>query len=540
MEEHRAVLVKFDKAYHPVLHVLMSSSIGAVTAFHMLQRTQSCDILSQQFHWKNFFEALCRDEPFLEGQAQTLVLKPLFHLLPQMCKRNLLSLVHLAHHMVPKDCLQNLIEMVEQDSNPQPWIKAHVLMLKRFLDTRSLGWTLWMLTPECQEHLNSLCKKITDDAQGSNGPGTKLGWVNDEKQVIVSSATCSESSDTAMSQKSKKRKSETSDIYDFLSPEETEVQDVKKFKLTEDSVELFVEKCTPPLEAKGKGGTDGAGKEHDAPDADPEASSEGQGSSYKEAGLHLPENLVSCLPKLRDLLETEADTAELNPPPEFQVLNECSAEQLTVLCSLLHISDMCELMLPQLCARLTALVPELGYSNAAFLAQALFLNKILCLTEPASRFLVTALASFCLKYTHPTCSALIGPILQASEKGSFQMELICRLIEDCLEQEHLLLIFGYVLDVSWCEELLSVVQSLLDKKMELTPEVFDRFIGKLNAEASDFMKSVKYAKLFLAVLTKYQGHITVVHKNSLSCALAANGTFLKKSLQAALKRITPA
>ncbi|MGH0171900.1 UNVERIFIED_CONTAM: hypothetical protein FKN15_001081 [Acipenser sinensis] len=88
------------------------------------------------------------------------------------------------------------------------------------------------------------------------------------------------------------------------------------------------------------------------------------------------------------------------------------------------------------------------------------------------------------------------------------MELVCRLIEDCLDSEHYVLVFGQVLCVPWREEVLSVIHTLLDRKVALSPDQFEQFIDRLSQQAAHFSKSMKFAKLVLAVLTKHQSSVS--------------------------------
>lgn len=110
-------------------------------------------------------------------------------------------------------------------------------------------------------------------------------------------------------------------------------------------------------------------------------------------------------------------------------------------------------------------------------------------------------------------------------------------------------------------------------QLELTDDFFTRFTNHLGSQSASFVKSMKFAKMLLTVLTKYQSHVSYstthfLHKvehftgnllhqrlkpipfimlfqikgevrHTLSSCLDANETFLKKSLQAALKRISP-
>ncbi|XP_056241679.1 Fanconi anemia group E protein isoform X2 [Seriola aureovittata] len=164
--------------------------------------------------------------------------------------------------------------------------------------------------------------------------------------------------------------------------------------------------------------------------------------------------------------------------------------------------------------------------------------QVLSLSEPASRCLVTAVTSLCGHYPRPMCHALIGPVLMEKNVGNPQAELLNRLIESCLDSHYRLLLLQMTFKIAWTEAALSIIHSLLDSKPDLNEEVFAQFTEQLISQGPQFIKSVKFAKMMLTVLTKYSSHVTAAHKHSLSACLMLNETFLKKSLQAALKRIT--
>ncbi|TMS15898.1 Fanconi anemia group E protein [Larimichthys crocea] len=164
--------------------------------------------------------------------------------------------------------------------------------------------------------------------------------------------------------------------------------------------------------------------------------------------------------------------------------------------------------------------------------------KVLSLSEPASRCLVTAVTSLCSSFPRPMCDALIGPVIEGKNIGNPQAELLNRLIEGCLDSHYRLLVLQMTFKIAWSEALLSMIHSLLDSKPDLSEEQFTQFTEQLISQSPQFTKSVKFAKMLLTVLTKYSTYVTAAHKHSLNSCLMLNETFLKKSLQAALKRIT--
>ncbi|NWX50007.1 FANCE protein, partial [Steatornis caripensis] len=92
--------------------------------------------------------------------------------------------------------------------------------------------------------------------------------------------------------------------------------------------------------------------------------------------------------------------------------------QLEGLCSFLQLSTCPEHLLVRFCGWLLALTPDLSYTSAAALAEQLFLRRVLSLTQPPSRHLMAALASFCSKYSQPFCQVLVAAVLREMGEGA--------------------------------------------------------------------------------------------------------------------------
>nr|XP_009932284.1 PREDICTED: Fanconi anemia group E protein [Opisthocomus hoazin] len=135
--------------------------------------------------------------------------------------------------------------------------------------------------------------------------------------------------------------------------------------------------------------------------------------------------------------------------------------QLGGLCSFLQLSTCPEQLLVRFCCWLLALSPDLSYTGAAVLAEQLFLGRVLSLTQPPSRHLMAALASFCSKYSQPFCRVLGAAVLREPGEGAEQTKLVCELVEECLEPDCMQLVLSQVLEVPLSEKLLPVVQAVL-------------------------------------------------------------------------------
>ncbi|NXW04762.1 FANCE protein, partial [Fregetta grallaria] len=191
--------------------------------------------------------------------------------------------------------------------------------------------------------------------------------------------------------------------------------------------------------------------------------------------------------------------------------------QLEGLCSFLKLSTCPEHLLVCFCSWLLALTPDLSYTSAAILAEQLFLRRVLSLTQPPSRHLMAALASFCSKYSQPFCRVLVAAVLREPGEGAEQTKLVCELVEECLEPNCVRLVLSQVLEVPLSEKLLPVVQAVLGRQVRgpplppqevLPPDLFDLLVLTLCRQAPVFATSLNYAKLVTAVLTMYQSQVS--------------------------------
>ncbi|XP_044872414.1 Fanconi anemia group E protein-like isoform X2 [Mauremys mutica] len=538
-------LQRFDKPSRLLLHTLTSGPCGALAAFRALQRIRACDAPGQAFHWQIFTETLCAEEPVLRGPERTLTLRPILLLLPVLCQRNLFSLLHMVQGSVPKDCLSQLLQATRKDPSPDLWVQALRDLLQRGLREERSCWTPVPLTDTCRQQLKTLCQKIVGGTQSKLDLERKRSWfIQEDPGPELRPA--GDATDSASQLRKRKQVAEES-----LDPEGERQR--KRSRLEEEELDLEplaggalvkgagVREDEIGIEASGHGSiqsqTRGA-NENAQPDAVMETREASQGSQ-RDAAAKVPDFMQMHVPRLKMLLERESNQTDGTVPPELQILNECTPGQLEGLCSLLQLSERPEHVLVHFCTWLLALTPKLSYTNAAVLTEQLFLQRVLSLAQPASRHLMAALTSFCSKYARPVCCALLTPVLQASGAGPERTKLVCELIEDSLEPEYVRLVLSQVLEMPWSEELITVVQTLLGRQVELAPELFNLLVLKLCRLAQEFARSMSYTKLMMAVLTIYSSNITPAHRRHLSGALDLNHTALRKSLQAALEQMAP-
>uniref|UniRef100_A0A8B9XXV9 FA complementation group E n=1 Tax=Bos mutus grunniens TaxID=30521 RepID=A0A8B9XXV9_BOSMU len=460
----------------------------------------------EPFAWGGVLEALCREEPVVEGPDCRLELKPLLLRLPPLCRRNLMSLLMAVWPSLPESRLLPVLQVARQDPSPDPdpWLQA----LGEFLQRDLSAGVSTDGAPHC-------LKGARDSSKACVG-----GWAKGQEVEVAptqdSEGEGGQEEDKDSQQPGKRRKEPEEKP---VSPEGERAP--KRLRCLEKEGHEEKRPEHESLESLADGG--GASSITNQAVMGPEPSEAGQ--SLKDAkglpeSLELPKVIQDQVPRLQQLLKTLG--------------------KVDLLCAQLQLPQLLDTGLLQLCTWLLALSPDLSLGNATVLTRSLFLGRIVSLTSSASRLLTTALTSFCTKYPYAVCRALLGPMLQAPGIGPAQTELLCCLTKDkALEPDVQVLMLGQILELPWKEETFLVLQSLLERQVEMPPEKFSVLMEKLCKEGPVATTSMAYAKLLLTVMTKYQANITEPQRLGLAAAVELNTTFLRKSLQAALRHLTP-
>ncbi|XP_031204087.1 Fanconi anemia group E protein [Mastomys coucha] len=417
-----------------------------------------------------------------------------------------MSLLLALRPSLPESGLQSVLQLDLQDTASDAWLHALGELLRRDVGVGVAVEASSPLTGSCQSQLRDLCGRL-----GQGGRGLKSALAPDPEQEDRLSQPCGkrrkepEEGASPESERSPKR---------FRGCKEEEVVEGKDWE------ERSKLESSEPA-------SDAGGVSHDTEVEAPETS-----PIVEEAKGPAAESVE--LPKAVQGLEGLEE-----PPVDLQFLHECSPSEMELLCSELQLPQLADQGLLQLCSHLLGLAPALSISNASVLARNLFLDRIRSLQSSGSRLLRVALISFCVKYTYAICRTVLCPLLQDPRVGPAQTELLCSLIKDeSLEPDMQVQILGQVLELAWREETFLVLQALLERPVEMTPEVFSVLVQRLCKEGPAATTSMAYAKLMLTVMTKYQASITEQQSLDLAVALEPNATFLKKSLQAALRHLT--
>lgn len=116
----------------------------------------------EPFCWDRVLEALCREEPVVEGPDCRLQLKPLLLRLPRLCQRNLMSLLMAVRPSLPESRLLPVLQIAQQDPSPDAdaWLQALGKLLQRDLGIGVSMEGASPLSKRCQRQLRDLCRQL--------------------------------------------------------------------------------------------------------------------------------------------------------------------------------------------------------------------------------------------------------------------------------------------------------------------------------------------------------------------------------------------
>uniref|UniRef100_A0A8C0NH97 Fanconi Anaemia group E protein C-terminal domain-containing protein n=1 Tax=Canis lupus familiaris TaxID=9615 RepID=A0A8C0NH97_CANLF len=489
-----------------LLRALQAGPDGARRGLGLLRALASRG--GEPFGWGRILEALCREEPVVEGPDCRLELKPLLLRLPPLCQRNLMSLLMAVRPLLPENGLLPVLQIAQQNQSPDPdaWLWVLGELLRRDLNGGVSTEGVSVLSKSCQGRLQGLCRRL-----GQGGRRLKLLQVPEPEEEEEE-----DKEDRDAQQPGKRRKGREEGP---TSPEGECAP--KKFRCLEGEEEegQEEERCEPEsLEPLADGGDALPIKNQSVRAKPSEAGQSLEAAKDLPECLELPKPVQDQVPRLQQLLKTLGEGLEGALPVELQLLHECSPSQVDLLCAQLQLPQLSDPALLQLCTWLLSLSPDLSLSNATVLTKSLFLRRILSLTSSASRLLSDCadrlLCQVCLSCLQsPPWPCAPGPGNRSSSNRVTVLPYEGR---------------GP-----------GARRTGSDAGVEITPEKFSVLMEKLCREGPAATTSMAYAKLMLTVMTKYQASITEIQRLGLATALELNTTFLRKSLQAALRHLGP-
>eukprot|EP00938_MAST-03A_sp_MAST-3A-sp1_P003650 g3650.t1 len=190
------------------------------------------------------------------------------------------------------------------------------------------------------------------------------------------------------------------------------------------------------------------------------------------------------------------------------------------------------------------LTVDLSPADASCFVSMLLLPLAESLERPASRSLYCAVVS--VSEHHPTAlvDALIMPILgNTNGVGRPQTELIKRIVREHMSSANTSnTLLGRVVETSWTDSMLPIVQTLLNlKDLSVSESLMNSIIRRLDLESqsssSSFTKSVKFAAVLNTLVKKFSSKLQKTHVSELRRILERCTAFMAKVALKALNRL---
>ena len=568
-----ALISSFPNEWRGVFAVLDSQHLPTQAATFWLQKKSSGERLSDiPPNWNDFVDHLVSDFPIV--LSDNLFFKPKILLLPLNIQRNTLALISQHSCFVPMETLDKLVHCLRNISQDlEGWRATYLKILELKLEDlkrsrckglnykgqnnnreKGLFYTD-IFAEDSKSRFEELVKKNQlaessrkipwfshvlgserrdDDGNISENhpPSHRQKSVVDQIDIDMADLT----KDVDLQSKTTLQEiysgsTHESDDSDIEIIEVTESS--KKQIRTEDSTDVNIGELTVPLPP-----------EHliiDTEDVPEDLITE----EAAAAESNLSDALQLKVSALQNLL-TSQEIKEDNFTNELDIFSSCSSLEMEHICTQLNLKSTQESLAISLCTQFVVLLTEPSFGNAAIFATHCLLPKVQELKQAASRALFTAVSLFAKKHSRAFCHGVIIRLVQQPNFDIPQVDLINKVVKECVSEDtriYLLeLIFATKFDsegcpFSWSENVVSVVQTVIDLKPEFSSDLFGACAAVLEQQSRHLSKSLKFAKMLLAVIKTYGQHVSM-YFNTFVHILEGNDTFLKKAGLSALQKIS--
>lgn len=565
------LISSFPKEWRGVFAALNSEHLPVQTATFWLQKKSSNKKLSEiPPNWDNFIDHLVCDFPVV--LKDKLFFRPKILLLSLNIQRDTLGFISHHSHSIPLETLDKLVQSLRKfPVELEGWRATRVKILeskvnerKRFkskdLDDESKTDNTEkdlldtdIITKESKSRFDELVKKIDIGKSSRTIPWFShvLDTAKRKEDNIISDLTyrdykATKQDDVDMVDLTSDVDLQSETLLNNIHPgssHDFDDSDIEIIEVTEnsskqmktgDATEINLKELTIPLPP-----------EHLIIDGEDDPEQTKGEVSATNSKPQLSDALQLKVSVLQNLL-TGQDFKERDFSDELNIFSSCSSLEMEDICTQLDLKSMRESIAIFLCTQFVVLPAEPSFGNAAIFATHCLLPKVQELKQTVSRALLTAASLFAKKHPRAFCHGVVQGLIQESNLNTPQVDLVNKIVKDCFSRDtviHLLeLIFATKSDsqgcpLSWSEDIVSIVQTVVDLKPDFSSDLFESFVGVLEQQSCHLSKSLKFAKILLAVIKTYGQHVSM-HFNTFVRILEGNDTFLKKAGLSSLKKIS--
>ena len=253
-----------------------------------------------------------------------------------------------------------------------------------------------------------------------------------------------------------------------------------------------------------------------------------------ELELKLSQAKKQGIEKLKEIWHNAVEEC---PSEDLQLFVSLTSDEMRVAMEILELSEICETAVVVACGHIVGMSDLISYSNCVSFLNSALCDKVMTLTQNASRGLSSAVTMVTDKYPKQTIDGVLVPCFSGNF-GAPQMDLISYLVKECLSVGNQ---FYFLTKLNSCDgELndskISLIQNLIET-VNIDNDAINSLLSRFETQAPNLVKNLKFSKLLLALVNK---HGKVMMKDSLlrfASIVDKNKTFLKKSIENVVKKL---
>lgn len=254
---------------------------------------------------------------------------------------------------------------------------------------------------------------------------------------------------------------------------------------------------------------------------------------------NIPDKVVQLREKLKSLEEFDREYF-LEFVMYFQ---QSSSRELEKFCLFLDMDKLPETATMALIKQFLLLSKECSFQSLVVFADCCIGSKLRAMEQTVSRNMLAAVVAFAKTHPKAFVDGVIVRLLELELVQWPQSDLILKVIKGALEKENLKYFLEKVLNSEkfvslsiWNDHIISIFSLLIDMKVDMNKDVFDKYVVILHSQSMALASNLKFTKMLLSTINKY-GPMVRQSRPNFQQMLEKNNTFLKKSAMAALKNL---
>ena len=221
---------------------------------------------------------------------------------------------------------------------------------------------------------------------------------------------------------------------------------------------------------------------------------------------------------------------------------QSTPRELKKFCMFMEMDKVPETATMALINKFLLLSKECSFQSLVVFADYCIGSKLRAMEQAVSRNMLAAIVAFAKTHPKAFVDGVVVRLVELELVQWPQSDLILKVFKGALEKENLKYFMGKVLNSEkfilsiWNDHIISIFSVLIDMKLEMNKDVFDKYVVVLRSQSTALASNLKFAKMLLLTINKY-GPMVRQSRSTFQQMLEENNTFLKKSALTALKKL---